>query len=51
MIRRTIRQRADNFLGALRLAIARSTSLDEALFGAVVGFVLAIILTFLGIFD
>jgi hypothetical protein len=51
MIRRTFRQWADNFLQALRLAVARSTAVDEAIFGAIAGFVLAIILTFLGLFD
>lgn len=46
-----IRQWADKLLDALRRAVARSTTLDEILFGVFLGFVLVIILTFLGFFD
>ena len=46
-----IRQWADKLLEALHRVIARSTPLDEAIFGAILGFVLLIILTFLGVFD
>ena len=48
---RMIRQWADKFLEALRRAVARSTTLDEVIFGAILGFILVIILTFLGLFD
>jgi hypothetical protein len=48
---RMIRQWADKFLEALRRAVARSTTLDEVIFGAILGFILVIILTILGIFD
>ena len=46
-----IRQWADKLLEALRLAVARSTMLDEILLGALLGFVLLIILNAMGLFD
>ena len=51
MIRQMIRQWGNKLLEALRRAVARSTTLDEVIFGAILGFILVIILTFLGIFD
>ena len=51
MIRKMIRQWTDNFIAALRHAVALSTTLDEILFGAILAFVLLIILTFVGFFD
>jgi hypothetical protein len=46
-----IRQWADKLLKGLRRAVARSRTLDEIILGAILGFVLLIILTFLGLFD
>jgi len=51
MIRRIIRQWIDKLLAALRLAVALSTTLDEIIFGAIIAFVLLIIMTLLGFFD
>jgi hypothetical protein len=51
MIRQMIRQWADKLLEALRRAGARITTLDEIILGAILGFVLLIILTYLGFFD
>jgi hypothetical protein len=51
MIRQKIRQWGDKFLQSLQYAVARSTAVDEALFGAILGLVLLMILTFLGLFD
>ncbi len=46
-----IRQWTDKLLEALRLAVARRTTMDEIIFGAILAFVLMVILTFLGLFD
>jgi hypothetical protein len=46
-----IRKCADKLLGALQRAAARRTMLGEIFFGAIIGLVLIILLTFLGIFD
>lgn len=51
MIRQKIREWGDKFLQSLQSAVGRSTALDEALFGALLGLVLLMILTFLGFFD
>ncbi|HEY7179977.1 MAG TPA: hypothetical protein VIC84_01100 [Blastocatellia bacterium] len=51
MIRKMIRQWTDKLIPALRLAVALSTTLDEILFGAILAFVLLIILTLLGLFN
>jgi cobalamin biosynthesis protein CobD/CbiB len=51
MVSQMIRQWAGKLLEALRRAAARSTTLDEILFGAILGLVLILILTFLGVFD
>jgi hypothetical protein len=46
-----IRKCVDKLLGALQRAAARRTMLGEIFFGAIIGLVLIILLTFLGIFD
>jgi cobalamin biosynthesis protein CobD/CbiB len=46
-----IRQWIDKFMEALRSAVDRSTTMDEIIFGAILAFVLLIILTSLGVFD
>lgn len=46
-----IRQWIDNLLEALRLVVARRTTMDEIIFGALLAFVLVVILTSLGLFD
>ena len=51
MIYQMIRQWADKLREALQRVAARSTTLDEILFGAILGLVLILILTFLGVFD
>ena len=51
MIRRMIRQRADKFLEALQRAATHSTTLDEVILGAILGFVLYMIMAFLELFD
>jgi len=51
MNRRTIREWAKKCLEALRLNVAHSTTLDEIFFGAFLGLILIIILTYLGLFD
>jgi len=51
MIRRMIHQWADKLLEAFQRAAARSTTLDEVILGAILGFVLFMTLAFLGLFD
>jgi len=51
MIRRKIRQWANKLLEALRHAVSRSTTRHEVIIGAILGFVLVVIMTFLGFFD
>ncbi|HEY6402389.1 MAG TPA: hypothetical protein VI479_13325 [Blastocatellia bacterium] len=51
MIRRMIRHWADKLLEALQRAAARLTTLDEVLLGAILAFLLMVILTYLGLFD
>ena len=51
MIRRMNRRRANKLLEALRQAVARRTTLDEVIIGAILGLVLVVIMTFLGFFD
>ena len=46
-----IRECADKFLEAIRRAVALSTTLDEILFGAIIGLVLLMILNSLGLFN
>jgi len=46
-----IRQWAKKLLEALRFAVTRSTMRDEVIIGAILGFILVGILTFLGFFD
>ena len=46
-----IRQWANKLLEALRHAVSRSTTQDEVIIGAILGFVLVLIMTFLGFFD
>jgi tetrahydromethanopterin S-methyltransferase subunit F len=46
-----IRQWINKLLDALRLVVARSTTIDEIIFGAILACVLVIILTSLGFFD
>ena len=46
-----IRQWAKKLIGAVRLIVARSTIRDEVIIGAILGFVLVVIMTFLGFFD
>jgi cobalamin biosynthesis protein CobD/CbiB len=46
-----IRQWIDKLMEALRSAVDRSTTMDEIIFGAILAFVLLIILTSLGVFD
>jgi hypothetical protein len=48
---RMIRKCAYKLRGALQRAAARRAMLGEIFFGAIIGLVLIIILTFLGIFD
>jgi|RhiMetdeSRZDD1v2_1073273.scaffolds.fasta_scaffold284296_3 hypothetical protein len=51
MTPRMIRQSANKLLEALRHAVTRGKTLDEVIIGAILGFVLVIIMTFLGFFD
>jgi hypothetical protein len=51
MIPKMIRQWTAECIAALRLAATRSTTLDEILFGAILAFVLLMILTLMGLFD
>jgi hypothetical protein len=46
-----IRQLADKLLEILRRAVARITTLDEILLGAIFGLVLLMILNSLGVFN
>jgi hypothetical protein len=46
-----IRQWTNKLLEALRHAVSRRTTLDEVIIGAILGFVLVVILTSLGFFD
>jgi hypothetical protein len=46
-----IRQWANKLQEALRFAVSRSTMRDEVIIGAILGFILVGIMTFLGIFD
>jgi hypothetical protein len=46
-----IRQWANKLLEALRFTVSRSTMRDEVIIGAILGFILVGIMTFLGIFD
>ena len=46
-----IRQLATKLLEALRHAVDRRTTQDEIIIGAILGFVLVAIMTFLGFFD
>lgn len=46
-----IRQWIDKLMEALRSAVDRSTTMDEIIFGAILAFVLLIIMTYLGLFD
>ena len=46
-----IPQWIDKLVKAIRSAVDRSTTMDEIIFGAILAFVLLIILTFLGLFD
>lgn len=46
-----IRQWANKLLEALRLVVSRNTMRDEVIIGAILGFILVGILTFLGFFD
>ena len=46
-----IRQWANKLLEALRHAVSRCTTRDEVIIGAILGFVLVLIMTFLGFFD
>ncbi len=41
----------DKIMEALRRAVDRSTTIDEILFGAILAFVLVIILASMGLFD
>jgi hypothetical protein len=45
------RQWAKKLLEALRHAVARRTTLDEVIIGAILGFVLVVIMTLVGFFD
>jgi cobalamin biosynthesis protein CobD/CbiB len=46
-----IRQWIDNLMKALRHAVDRRTTMDEIMFGAILAFVVVLILTSLGFFD
>jgi cobalamin biosynthesis protein CobD/CbiB len=46
-----IRQWIGKLMEALRRAVDRSTTTDEIIFGAILAFVLVIILAYLGLFD
>ena len=46
-----IRQLIDKLMEALRRAVDRSTTTDEIIFGAILAFVVLIILASLGLFD
>jgi hypothetical protein len=46
-----IRQWIDKLLKALRSAVDRRTTIDEVIFGAILAFILVIILTSMGFFD
>src|SRR5215510_899596 len=48
---RMIPQWIDKLVKAIRSAVDRSTTMDEIIFGAILAFVLLIILTSLGLFD
>jgi hypothetical protein len=51
MTPRMNRQWANKLLVALRHAVGRRTTLDDVIIGAILGFVLVVIMTFLGFFD